>query len=123
MLLWWLADDPLLGEEARAAVADPGCEVFVSAATVWEVGIKAKLGKLRTPEGLLSVLGEEGFVGLPIDPEPAQVAARLPLYHRDPFDRDPSARSGILALSKLARRRYVPPEGPGPSGPVGGGGE
>ena len=44
--LWWLAEDPKLRAEARQAVADPSSIVHVSAATVWELSIKAALGKL-----------------------------------------------------------------------------
>lgn len=40
VLLWWLADDPQLGVGARAAIADPRNQVFVSAATTWEIAIK-----------------------------------------------------------------------------------
>jgi PIN domain nuclease of toxin-antitoxin system len=49
VLLWWLADDPSLGEEARTGISDPGSSVFVSAATVWEVSVKQALGKLEAP--------------------------------------------------------------------------
>ena len=44
--LWWLTEDPKLSAEARRAIADPASIVYVSAATVWELSIKAALGKL-----------------------------------------------------------------------------
>ncbi len=53
VLLWWLADDPSLGEEARAGISDATSSVFVSAATVWEVSVKQALGKLEAPSDLL----------------------------------------------------------------------
>jgi PIN domain nuclease of toxin-antitoxin system len=45
-LLWWLADDPALSQEAQASIANPGSAVFVSTATAWEIAIKQALGKL-----------------------------------------------------------------------------
>ena len=50
-LLWWLADDPSLGDAARTLIADPDNQVLVSAATVWEIAIKRGLGKLEAPPG------------------------------------------------------------------------
>ena len=86
-LLWALADDPSLRGEARDAIASAANDVLVSAATVWEVGIKRNLGKLVAPEDLESAITASGFVGLPITLTDAQSAAGLPLHHRDPFDR------------------------------------
>ena len=44
--LWWLAGDQALSEAARAAIADPENEVFISAASAWEIATKYRLGKL-----------------------------------------------------------------------------
>jgi PIN domain nuclease of toxin-antitoxin system len=78
--------------------------VFVSAASVWEVGIKARLGKLRAPEALLAVLTE---VGLPMALEHAEAAARLPLHHRDPFDRMLVAQAHALGLGLVTHDRRL----------------
>ena len=86
-LLWWLADSPELSVDGRAAIADPSNEVLVSAATVWEISIKQALGKLTAPSGLVDALEPAGFGALPITLRDAESAARLPLHHRDPFDR------------------------------------
>lgn len=87
VLLWWLADDTTLGREARAAIADPANEVLVSAACVWEIEIKRALGKVSAPDGLADAIDAVGFGSLPITASDAERAARLPLHHRDPFDR------------------------------------
>lgn len=87
VFLWWLADARELGPKARRAIADPGNEVLLSAASIWEIGIKKALGKLRAPERLDRIAEESGFVGLPITLAHAEVAAALPPHHRDPFDR------------------------------------
>lgn len=87
VLLWWLADDPSLGEEARAGISDPGSSVFVSAATVWEVSIKQTLGKLEVPTDLLSQIELNRFEPLSMTASHAYAAGALPRHHDDPFDR------------------------------------
>ena len=87
VLLWWLADDAKLPRWMRQRIADPEALCFVSAATIWEIGIKRALGKLDAPSGLIPILAEEGFRHLHITLDHAQTAAALPLLHRDPFDR------------------------------------
>lgn len=88
-LLWWLADDPRLPAVARTAISSPSNEVFVSAASIWEAGIKQAIGKLTlaADTSLGDIATDEGFTPLPITHEHAVAAAQLPPHHRDPFDR------------------------------------
>jgi PIN domain nuclease of toxin-antitoxin system len=86
-LLWWLADDPALGSAARDQIADPANEVFVSAATVWEISIKRALDRLDAPDDLVDILATEGFIEAPILASDGERAGRLAPHHRDPFDR------------------------------------
>jgi PIN domain nuclease of toxin-antitoxin system len=86
-LLWWLADDPTLSRPARRSIADPGNDVLVSAACVWEIEIKRAIGKLTAPDGVAAAVESAGFIGLPITLGDAEDAGRLPPHHRDPFDR------------------------------------
>jgi PIN domain nuclease of toxin-antitoxin system len=86
-LLWWLDDSDRLGTLARQAIASPANEVIVSAASVWEIGIKRGIGKVQTPDNLSATIREEGFSELPIGLFHAEQAASLPMHHRDPFDR------------------------------------
>jgi PIN domain nuclease of toxin-antitoxin system len=95
-LLWWLADDPQLATSARTAIADPATDVFVSAATIWEIEIKRAVGKLDAPDGLVQIIVETGFGILPITGEDAERAGRLAPHHRDPFDRMLVAQAGRL---------------------------
>jgi PIN domain nuclease of toxin-antitoxin system len=62
-------------------------QIFVSAATTWEISIKMAIGKLRAPEDMDSVVEDEGFSKLPISLYHGQLAGSLPEHHRDPFDR------------------------------------
>jgi PIN domain nuclease of toxin-antitoxin system len=87
VLLWWLADDDLLADATRDSIADGDNLVVVSAATAWEIAIKQSIGRLDAPDDLLDVLRSNDFEGLSITPAHALAAGRLPLHHRDPFDR------------------------------------
>lgn len=87
VFLWWLTDDPALRGSTKTAISNPGNQVYISAATVWELSIKQALGKVEAPEDLSAVVEEERFFKLPITLYHAQRAGRLPWYHKDPFDR------------------------------------
>src|SRR5210317_679491 len=86
-LLWWLNDSPQLGPRCRQMISNERNQVFVSAATTWEISIKMAIGKLRAPEDMDSVVEDEGFSKLPISLYHGQLAGSLPANHRDPFDR------------------------------------
>jgi PIN domain nuclease of toxin-antitoxin system len=86
-LLWWLNDSPQLGPRCREVIRNDRNQVFVSAATTWEISIKMAIGKLRAPEDMDSVVEDEGFSKLPISLYHGQLAGSLPAHHRDPFDR------------------------------------
>ncbi len=86
-LLWWLADSEQLGERCRGIIGDQRNQIFVSAATTWEISIKMSLGKLEAPEDIDTIVEDEGFSKLPISLYHGQLAGKLPALHRDPFDR------------------------------------
>lgn len=90
-LLWWLADDPALSKRARTAIANTDNLVIVSAASVWEIATKVRLGKLPTAGDLAADfdghLDRQGFQVPPIPSEHAIRAGLLPGEHKDPFDR------------------------------------
>lgn len=99
VVLWWLADDPTLSDEVKAALDDEP-EVYLSPVTLWEVTIKQAVGKLAQPVDLPERIRDSGFVELPIRMVHTLAAGRLPLIHRDPFDRMlvAQARSENLTL-------------------------
>ena len=86
VILWWLADDPTLSDDVKSRL-DGEPDVYVSAATVWEISIKQAIGKISQPVDLADVIRNSGFRELRISFEHAIAAGRLPLLHRDPFDR------------------------------------
>jgi len=86
LLLWALSAPARLPAPARRLIQD--ADVYVSAASIWEISIKAALGKLRAdPNEVLAALEPAGFLSLPIAGEHAARVASLPPVHRDPFDR------------------------------------
>ncbi len=103
-LIWWLAGDDQLPPAARKAIADESNEVFVSAASAWEVATKHRLGRLPGA-GPLAVdfareIRAQGFEPLPISMEHGQVAGAWQSAHRDPFDRmlAAQARGEMMAV-------------------------
>lgn len=85
VLLWAVLDDPRLSAGQREAIA--AGEIWLSAASVWEIGIKRAIGKLDVPDGIFTVAAEAGCRPLPIAWAHAEEAAALPSHHADPFDR------------------------------------
>ena len=85
MLIW--AADGSLSAQGRELLTGQADGVLVSAATIWELEIKRSLRRLNAPEDLAGALVRAGYAPLPITFDHALAAARLPLHHRDPFDR------------------------------------
>lgn len=87
-VLWWLLDDPHLGSLARAAIADAGNDLFVSAVVGYEIAYKQQRGRMAPlPGSLPGRLRRESMEVLPVTIEHAVTAAALPGPHRDPWDR------------------------------------
>lgn len=90
-LLWWVLDSKDLSRKARRALTDVNNDVFVSAATAWEVATKFRLGKLPEADSFVhsfsDTLQRLGFLELPISVEHAERAGLLRIDHKDPFDR------------------------------------
>lgn len=87
MLLWWLSDDARLGPIARSVISDSRNQVYVSAASAWEISIKKALGKLAAPDDIDVIVEERGFEKLPISVFHGDQAGALADHHKDPFDR------------------------------------
>jgi PIN domain nuclease of toxin-antitoxin system len=96
--LWWDANDARLPEILRSAIASPKNDVFISAATVWEIAIKRALGKLIFGRPVGKSIEKYGFLSIPITVEHAEQAGELPQLHRDPFDRLLVAQSQLEGL-------------------------
>ena len=102
VVLWWLADDLSLSAEIKDRL-DHEPDVYVSSATVWEVAIKQAIGKLKEPADLPERIRNSGFRDLPVGSEHAIAAGRLPMIHRDPFDRMLIAQARCEDLTLVTR--------------------
>jgi len=100
-LVWWLNGDPLT-DEASAAISQPDNRVMVSAVSIWEMSIKAALGRLTVVDELLAVV-EVDFDLLPVSGQHGWEAGRLPMLHRDPFDRMLIAQAQLEDLVVVTR--------------------
>ena len=105
-LLWWLAQPEQLSATALQAISSTNAEIFVSAATGWEIATKARLGKLTIPADITAefplVLQTQGFSPLPIQLNHALRAGGYPQHHRDPFDRMLAAQAELEGLTLLS---------------------
>ncbi len=87
IFLWAVAGSPRLTQSARRFI-ESAEEVYVSAASIWEIAIKARLGKIKAdPEALAAAVEVSGFLELPVTALHAAGVARLEPHHNDPFDR------------------------------------
>ena len=103
--LWWITDDARLSSRVRELTGDSTNTLFLSAASGWEIAIKAQLGKLQLPENLERYIADQlslnGFESLPIQLRHALHIYTLPDLHRDPFDRILVAQSQLEQLPIL----------------------
>jgi PIN domain nuclease of toxin-antitoxin system len=86
--IWLVMGDRRLGKEVIELVESLTNDIYVSAASIWEISIKQGIGKLPSlSRDAEEVIDETGLIRLDISTRHAQLAGRLPLLHRDPFDR------------------------------------
>ncbi len=106
VLIWWLLGDPGLSIDARTGIADEDNQVFVSAASGWEITTKYRIGKLPKTTMLAADVAEatasQGFSELPVTLRQAQLAGELPGDHRDPFARMLAAQAILADLSLVS---------------------
>jgi PIN domain nuclease of toxin-antitoxin system len=90
-LLWWALDSENLSKKARRALNDLNNDVYVSAASAWELATKFRIGKLPDAESFVHSFGDTlqrlGFLELPISVDHAKRAGLMSIEHKDPFDR------------------------------------
>ncbi len=90
ILLWWLGGDPRLPTHLHALIEDRRHPVSVSVASLWEMTIKAAIGKLELQDDLRTIeaiLHCQGITILPVQVQHLEKLLELPQHHRDPFDR------------------------------------
>jgi PIN domain nuclease of toxin-antitoxin system len=106
VLIWWMTGDPELSSDIKAML-DGESEVYLSAAVVWELAIKQAARKLFSRVELAERVRDFGFRDLPITAAHAAEAGRLPLIHRDPFDRVLVAQARCEQLTLVSHDRAI----------------
>lgn len=113
--LWWLSEPDRLPPRASAVLAATENERFLSAASVWEIAIKWRRGKLRLPDEpqrfVPDAMRLSGVLPLEVTQRHVLGVAALPLHHHDPFDRLLVAQAQIEGLALLTVDRELEPYG------------
>jgi len=115
--LWWITDDPHLSHRARTLIGGGENEVFLSAASAWELAVKVALGRVELEQPLDRFVPDQlernGFQALPVSVRHALALPALPPLHRDPFDRMLVAQAlteemTLVSADREIRRYPVP---------------
>lgn len=106
-LLWWFTADPRLSAAVSTAITDEANQVYVSAASAWEIATKQRIGKLdevpQAAERFCELVAADGFLLLPVSHLHGLRAGSYDLAHRDPFDRMLAAQSELEAMVLVTR--------------------
>lgn len=107
VLLWTLAGSPKIQPVSQLILA-PESEVFVSTASLWEIAIKTRIGKLTADlTEIRQAVAASGFFELSIHGEHVETIATLPMHHKDPFDRMIVAQAITEPLRLLSGDRQL----------------
>ncbi|MDP0500546.1 MAG: type II toxin-antitoxin system VapC family toxin [Verrucomicrobiota bacterium JB022] len=107
ILFWALAVPERLTEAERKALEHAESTIFVSAASLWEMRIKAAKGKLTLPDNFLDYVRSANFIELPVTLRHADAIRNLPPIHGDPFDRILAAQAKVENLALMTRDRFL----------------
>ena len=112
VFLWTVTAHAALKPAARKLISAADA-VYVSAASIWEIAVKARLGKIEgDPHALAAAIEESGLIELPVRAQHAAAVAKLPPHHTDPFDRLLIAQAFAQPLRFLTADRALEIYGP-----------
>jgi PIN domain nuclease of toxin-antitoxin system len=108
VIVWWLSGSRRLGEKARKHIMSPGAELYVSAASWWELSIKRAHGRLDFDmSAARAILQKNSIVTVPVTFDHADSVAMLASHHGDPFDRMLIAQASFENLLLLTRDKEL----------------
>lgn len=108
IMVWWFAGSKRLGKQALRIINSSEAELYVSAASWWELSIKKALGRLDFDlAAARQILARNEIKALAVTLDHADTAALLPAHHGDPFDRMLVAQAKVEDLSLLTRDRHL----------------
>jgi PIN domain nuclease of toxin-antitoxin system len=102
-LIWWLEGSSEIPKAASDALRSAENAKIVSVVSIWEMRLKAALGKLKLPKNFRVILDQQPVAQLPILADHAHAFGELPLHHRDPFDRMLVAQALVENLTVVTR--------------------
>lgn len=106
IVIWALADHPLLKSEAREKISKSEI-CFVSSITIAEIEIKKSIGKLEIQDGYVEMIQDSGFEPLSFGFKEARILGNLPFYHKDPFDRMLITQALLNDLTLMTSDRVI----------------
>lgn len=105
--IWWLEDSKKLSEPARNIISDADNRIFISHASQWEIAIKVAIDRLVFPvERLDAIVEENGLELLTLTTQHIMQTTKLPMHHRDPFDRLLIAQAQLDSLILLSKDQW-----------------
>ena len=107
VLLWWTSDAPRLSKRVADIITCSDYDVYVSAATAWEMAIKQSVGKLNVPDNFQAMMEYNQFKRLDVTLEHALHVAELPRLHSDPFDRLLIAQAILEDMTLITNDRHI----------------
>jgi PIN domain nuclease of toxin-antitoxin system len=108
--LWAITDNPRLSTSVRTTILSPDSTIYFSAASIWEIAIKYRLGRGDMPvsgKEAASLFHEAGYIELPVSAAHAAATEALPRHHADPFDRMLVAQARHEPLRLLTHDRQL----------------
>ena len=111
VFIWWDDENPALAGELREKISEPANEIYVSAASIWEIAIKRGRGKIAFARGIKEAIATNRFLPVPITPDHAEYAGGLPPHHRDPFDRMLIAQATLENMAFATQDEMAGPYG------------
>lgn len=107
ILIWALSDPKKLNPKARGQIESAENLAFVSLASLWELQIKESINKVKLPKNFFESIEPCGFELLPINLSHIQYLRKLPLHHRDPFDRMLIAQANCEGLTLITSDKAI----------------
>ncbi len=107
VVIWWFESSTELPQNVRKAIETEAFDVYVSAATAWEIVIKSAKGHLRTPDDFEETAENAGFKLLPMTVRHALAVRNLESHHNDPFDRMLVAQARVEGLTLVTRDAWI----------------
>lgn len=107
IFIWWMEENKKLPAGIKSILDDPLNNIFISVAAPWEIVIKIKSGKLRVPKNFAEFVMNEVFKVLPIQVNHVLHLRKLPLHHKDPFDRILISQAIVESLTLITADQKI----------------